>query len=230
MTTRKRKPTENAKGASPAKRASKGRAAKKQDDPIWATENANSHMVTQNLHATYCDPQTYENWTKEDWEEIHDCLPEDAPFNVDGYSVPMTYFRHDPDWRRLVREFQEDLGAGRYEPQWQKQATQAMEERAAGKFDKFKEDQFEAFWGQKQKVNADDRAGDSSKIKLADLVQAGRIKVGDILSFRRVFEKKGEGAEGKWMIEKEIKVCGQRAIFRNLQSDRARSLLLTAHR
>ena len=206
MTPKKRKATERADRTPLAKRASKGRAAKKQDDPVWATENANSHMVNQDLHAKYCDPKTYEGWTKDDWEEIHDCLPMNVPFSEDGYSVPITYFKYDPDWRRLVREFQEDLGAGRYEPDWQKEAAQAMEERAAGKFDKYKEDQYEAFWGQKQKPKAEDRAGESAKIKLADLVEAGRIKLGDDFSFRRVFEKKGEGVEGKWMIEKEIKV------------------------
>ena len=206
MTPRKRKATESAKGASPAKRVSKARAVKKQDDPIWATENPKSQLVSRDLHAEYSDPKTYENWTKEDWEEIHDCLPDNAPFNDDGYSVPITFFKYDPDWRRLVREFQEDLGAGRYEPQWQKEAAQAMEERAAGHFDKYKEDQYEAFWGQKQKPKAEDRAGDSAKIKLPELVEAGRIKVGDDLSFRRAFEKKGDGVQERWMIEKEMKV------------------------
>lgn len=206
MTLRKRKATGGANGEAPAKRASKARGAKKQDDPVWATENANSRLVSRDLHAEYCDPATYEGWTKEDWEEIHDCLPDNAPFNEDGYSVPMTFFKYDTDWRRIVREFQEDLGAGFYESQWQKEATQAMEERAAGHFDKYKEDQFEAFWGQKQKLSHEDRAGDSAKIKLSELVEAGRIKLGDDLSFRRNFDKKRESGGGKWMIEKEMKV------------------------
>ncbi len=203
MSPRKRKATLQ-KEEPPAKRPSKGRAAKKQDDPVWATQNSNSHLVDQDLHAKYCDPATYQNWTKEDWEEIRDCLPENAPYNDDGYSVPMHFFRHDPDWRRLVREFQDDLGAGRYEPQWLKQAALAMEERAAGKFDKFKEDQFEAFWGQKQTSSQREvRAGESAKIKLPQLVEAGLIKVGDDLSYRRTFRSK---AGDLLMIEKDLKV------------------------
>ena len=202
MTPKKRK-TAAPKDDRPAKRASKGRAAKKQDDPVWATENANSHLVSQDLHAKYSNPSTYENWTREDWEEIHDCLPENVPFNDDGYSVPINYFKYDPDWRRLVREFQEDLGAGRYEPEWQAQAAQAMEERAAGKFDKYKEDQFEAFWGQKQTLKWDYDAGESAKVKLSQLVEGGLIKVGDALCYRRTFRFKDRS---QLMIEKELRV------------------------
>ena len=202
MTPRKRKPTLQ-KEEPPAKRVSKGRAVKKQDDPVWATQNSRSHLVNQDLHAKYSDPQTYANWTKEDWEEIHDCLPEGIPFNDDGYSVSMNFFRYNQDWRRHIREFQEDLGAGRYEPEWLKEATLAMEERAAGKFDKFKEDEFEAFWGQKQTISREVRAGESAKIKLSELVEGGLIKLGDDLSYRRSFRSK---TGTLLMIEKDVKV------------------------
>ena len=201
--TSKRRKANPPKDDPPAKRASKGRAAKKQDNPVWATENAKSHLVSQDLHAKYSDPSTYKNWTREDWEEIHDSLPENVAFNEDGYSVQINYFKYDPDWRRLVREFQEDLEAGRYEPEWQEQASRAMEERAAGKFDKHKEDQFEAFWGQKQTSKRDDYAGESAKVKLSQLVGNGLIKVGDALSYRRTFRLKDRDP---LMIEKELRV------------------------
>ena len=33
-----------------AKRATKPRAARLQDDPVWSTTNAKSHLVEENLH------------------------------------------------------------------------------------------------------------------------------------------------------------------------------------
>ena len=129
-------------------------------------------------------------------------LPEDAPYSTDGYSVPMEYFKYDPDWRRLVREFQEDLGAGRYDPEWQKQAIRAMEERARGDFDDYKDGQFEEFWGQKQKVHHLDRAGDSAQIKLEEMVSHGFIKEGDIFSYARVIGR----SEERILIEKDMRV------------------------
>lgn len=132
-------------------------------------------------------------------------LPEDAPYDEDGYSVPMEYFKYNPDWRRLVREFQEDLGAGRYDPQWIAEATQAMEERSRGDFDQYKEDQYEEFWGQKQKLNSRELAGDSARIKLADLAEHGIIRVGDIFSYTRAIGRKHE--EDRILIEKDVRVA-----------------------
>ena len=132
-----------------------------------------------------------------------DGLPDNAPYNEDGYSVPMKYFKYDPDWRRLVREFQEDLGAGRYEPEWLEQAAKAMEERARGDFDKFKDDEFEEFWGQKQKTPCKELAGESSSIKLEELVENGVIREGDILSYSRAICK----GENRILIEKDAKVA-----------------------
>ena len=132
-----------------------------------------------------------------------DGLPDDAPYNADGYSVPIEYFRYNPDWRRLVREFQEDLGAGRYEPEWQRQALQAMEERARGDFDEYKDNQFEEFWGQKQKKPRD-LAGESSNIKLEDLTKHGIIREGDIFSYSRVI---GRG-KGRVLVEKDMRIVG----------------------
>ena len=129
-------------------------------------------------------------------------LPPNAPYREDGYSVPMEFFKYDPDWRRLVREFQEDLGAGRYDPEWQKQAAQAMEERASGDFDDYKDGQFEEFWGQKQKVHHLDRAGEATQIKLEELVRQGIIKEGDVFSYTRAIGRK----EARILIEKDMRV------------------------
>ena len=156
------------------------------------------------LQAKFADPKTYEGWTKEDWDEAREtCLPEDAPTNKDGYSVPIEYFKYDIDWRRGVREFQEDLGEGRYEPEWQAQAHQAMDERARGDFDKFKEQEFEEFWGQKQRTPWTDLAGEAAQIKLQELAEQRYIREGDIFSYVRLIKSGND----KILVEKDARVA-----------------------
>ena len=180
-----------------------GRSAKvDRSDPEWLVTNEKSPLAEEDLHAEFSNPKTYESFTKSDWEDLRETLPPNVPVNPDGYSIPMTFFKYDPDFRRGIREFQEDLGSGRLDPKWQADAAQAMEERAQGKFDAYKEDQFEAFWGQKQKSNHHDLAGESTKVKLDLLIQNEVFKVGDYFSYSRVI---GRGKSGV-LIEKDCKV------------------------
>ena len=111
--------------------------------------------------------------------------------------------RYDNDWRNGVRQFQTDLEAGRYDPEWQRQAAEAMEERAAGKFDSYKEEHFEEWWGQKQKLSYDVLAGNSTKMKLEVLVKAGLFRVGDVWSYARVF---GKAKGDRMLVEKDVTV------------------------
>lgn len=186
----------------PAKRNA-GRSAKaNRSDPEWLVTNEKSPLGYEDLHAEFSDPKTYENFTKSDWEDIRETLPPNVPINPDGYSIPTTFFQYDPDFRRGIREFQEDLLSGRLDPKWQADAAQAMEERARGEFDAYKEDQFEAFWGQKQKLGHDVLAGESTKIKLDLLIQNEIFKAGDHFSYSRVF---GRGKNGM-IVEKDCKV------------------------
>ena len=190
------------KTPAPARRGG-GRASKvDRTDPEWLVTNEKSPLVDEDLYAEFSNPKTYEKFTKSDWEDLRETLPPNVPINPDGYSIPMTFFKYDPDFRRGIREFQEDLGSGRLDPKWQADAAQAMEERARGEFDAYKEDQFEAFWGQKQKLNHDALAGESTKIKLDLLIQNEIFKVGDYFSYSRVF---GRGKSGV-LIEKDCKV------------------------
>ena len=101
-----------------------------------------------------------------------------------------------------MRQYQVDLGEGRLDPTWLAEAAAAMEERARGDFDRFKEEQFEEFWGQKQKVDSKALAGQSSTVKLHRLIDAGLCKEGDLWSYSRVF---GQG-KAKVHVEKEFKV------------------------
>lgn len=77
-----------------------------------------------------------------------------------------------------------------------------MEERAQGKYDKFKEEQFEEFWGQKQKLDSDVIAGKSSTVKLGTLVENGVVRVGDVWRYSRCFRRGDE----KLLLEKEVRV------------------------
>lgn len=115
--------------------------------------------------------------------------------------LPQSFLRYSNNWRDAVRGFQFDLESGRYDPEWQAQAALAMEERVSGKFDQFKEDQYEEFWGQKQKLRYDVETGDSNQVKLETLVKNKVIRVGDVWKYSRLFVK-----DGRILIEKEVKV------------------------
>lgn len=195
-------PTKPATAATPVKRNARRSAKVDRSDPEWLVTNENSPLANEDLHAEFSDPKTYENFTKSDWEDLRETLPPNVPCNPDGYSIPMTFFKYDPDFRRGIREFQEDLGSGRLDPEWQADAALAMEERARGDFDSYKENEFEAFWGQKQKLKHDALAGESTKIKLELLIQNGLFKVGDSFNYSRVF---GRGKNGV-LVEKECKI------------------------
>ena len=195
-------PTKPATAATPVKRNA-GRSAKvDRSDPEWLVTNEKSPLANEDLHTEFSDPKTYENFTKSDWEDLRETLPPNVPCNPDGYSIPMTFFKYDPDFRRGIREFQEDLGSGRLDPEWQADAALAMEERARGDFDSYKENEFEAFWGQKQKLRHDALAGESTKIKLDLLIEKGLFKVGDSFNYSRMF---GRGKNGV-LVEKACKV------------------------
>lgn len=117
-------------------------------------------------------------------------------------ALPESFLRYSNHWRDGVRQFQVDLENGQYDPKWVKQAKKAVQERAAGDFDKFKEQEFEEFWGQKQKFDRSLAAGESSQVKLGTLVEHGVVRAGDTWKLSRGF---GHGR--KIMVEKEAKVC-----------------------
>lgn len=136
-----------------------------------------SRLVDTDLVKLLANPDTWSHFTKEDLEEIGAKFPEHVPRNEDG-SILTHWLRYDNDWRNGVRQWQEDLGAGRLDPEWQKQAAAAVAERAAGDLDKYKEDEFEEFWGQKQKMPRKPPS-DSAALKLADLITANLFRKGD---------------------------------------------------
>jgi hypothetical protein len=135
-------------------------------------------------------------------EHIHpNPVPDPTSADQTIAPLPESFVRYSTDWQDAVRGFQRDLGDGRYEPEWQAEAAQAMEERANGTYDSFKEQQYEEFWGQKQKLSYDVVTGDSAQVKLEVLVQQGLVRVGDIWKFSRGFSK-----PSPILVEKEAKV------------------------
>ena len=179
------------------------RAAKvDRNDPFWLTTNEKSPLAYEDLYGELSNPKTYEHLTKEDWEELREALPPNVPLSSDGYSIPIEFFKYDADFRRGIREFQEDLSTGRLDPGWQEAAAEAMEERARGDFDSYKENQFEEFWGQKQKLDWKAVAGESAKLKLDVMIKNRVFKEGDYFSYSRVAGR----AKARVMVEKECKV------------------------
>lgn len=154
------------------------------------------------MQAELSDPRTYEGFTREDWEDLRSTLPEHVPLNPDGYSISWDFLKYDADFRRGIREFQEDLSTGRLDPKWQAAAAEAMEERARGDYDAYKENNYEEFWGQRQKLAYDVLAGESTSLKLETMVENGMFRVGDEFVFTRAIGRK----EKRVLIEKELKV------------------------
>lgn len=116
--------------------------------------------------------------------------------------LPQQFVRYSTNWREGLRVFQLDLENGRYDPQWLRQAEHARRERENGDFDKFKEREFEEFWGQKQRMDMAAAAGEHGRIQLRELVTAGVIQLGDVWRFNFVF---GRG-ENRLVIDKEARV------------------------
>lgn len=116
--------------------------------------------------------------------------------------LPESFVRYSNNWRAGIRQFQVDLENGRYDPEWLRQAESARQQRENGDFDSFKEREFEQFWGQKQKMDMRLLAGESGRIKLGTLVEAGVILPGDVWRHTFVF---GKGSD-RIVIDKEARV------------------------
>lgn len=123
--------------------------------------------------------------------------------------LPESFVRYSNNWRAGIRQFQVDLENGRYDPEWLLQAESARQQRERGDFDSFKEREFEHFWGQKQKMDMSLLAGESGRIPLGTLVQAGVILPGDVWRYVFVF---GKGAD-RFVIDKECRVCSLRLVI-----------------
>ncbi|KAJ5484922.1 hypothetical protein N7539_004910 [Penicillium diatomitis] len=128
-------------------------------------------------------------------------LPPDQP-NSKIPPLPDSFIRYSNNWRDGIRQFQLDLQNGRLDPEWLRQAESARRKRENGDFDSFKEREFERFWGQKQKTQMHVMSGESSKIKLHQLIEAGVFMIGDVWRFDYVW---GKGPE-RVHVAKEVRI------------------------
>ncbi|KAK2764955.1 hypothetical protein FQN54_008654 [Arachnomyces sp. PD_36] len=210
--TEKKKPTMSGGIGKKTSRRMPARSGKK--DP-WSEEqlttSKKSRIIDVDLVKIFANPNS---WTCLDEDEKRELLsllpahvhpdpgpdPDDPDRKIEP--LPQSFLRYSNNWRDAVRGFQFDLESGRYDTEWQAQAADAMEERALGKFDKFKEEQYEEFWGQKQKLSWDVETGDSNLVKLEELIRHDVVRAGDMWMFSRVYIKDGE----RILLEKEVKI------------------------
>ena len=103
-------------------------------------------------------------------------------------------------------EIGRNIADGRFEPSWIIKGELARLKRKEGAFDQYKEDMYEEYWGQKQRVQYDAIAGESAKIKFETLALAPTLfKEGDIWTYRRTFKVEG-APKGRVFVEKEAKL------------------------
>ncbi|PYI25361.1 hypothetical protein BP00DRAFT_409705 [Aspergillus indologenus CBS 114.80] len=193
------------------KRNPRRAAANKQWSEEHLLTSPKSRLVDLDLVKLLRHPEAWSCLEESEKEEILKLLPDNAhpnPYPPAGDPEakipppPESFLRYSNNWRDGIRQFQLDLQHGRYHPEWQRQAEKAVEERAAGKFDRFKEEEFEEFWGQKQKVDRSLVAGQSSQVKLKMLTDNGVIREGDVLTYSRVFSVSNQ----KILVEKEARI------------------------
>ncbi|KAL4735986.1 Asx homology domain-containing protein [Aspergillus similis] len=183
------------------------RAAKDKYEEETLMTSDKSQLIDLDLVKLLALPEAWNCLEEAEKQEILDLLPSDTHPNPNPLPddpnakippLPESFLRYSTNWREAIRHFQLDLQNGRYDPQWVREAEEAVAQRAAGKFDKFKEQEFEEFWGQKQKMDRALAAGESSKIKLGTLIKHGVIRRGDIWKWSRSVRK--------ILVEKEARI------------------------
>ncbi|KFZ23796.1 hypothetical protein V502_01753 [Pseudogymnoascus sp. VKM F-4520 (FW-2644)] len=205
------KPLSETSDAIPAKRPQRNQAssqapkkAKKDRKGIWSVENVlqnpKSPLVNANLKGLFANPEAWNILDKETKAKLISMLPDSTHVldEVDGeLRISENFLKFDQNWAHYLGRAQEDIVEGRNDPIWLEQAAAASEQRTDGEFDDWKDNEYEVFWGVKQKLQSNVLTGLSGSIKFDDLVTRELIKPGDIFLFRRTI--------GKIFIEKEIK-------------------------
>lgn len=93
-----------------------------------------------------------------------------------------------------ISHVEADIAEGKYTPENQAAIIEARKRSEAGEFNEFKDNKFEQFWGQKQRVNYEAVAGDTREVKITTLAKHQVLRVGDVFSLRRSFgNTKGVG-------------------------------------
>ncbi|KAL4976491.1 Asx homology domain-containing protein [Aspergillus desertorum] len=192
----------NSKPKRPPRRAAKDRY---EEEKLMTSDK--SQLIDLDLVKLLALPEAWNCLEEAEKQEILGLLPSEthpnpnpAPDDPNAKIPPLpeSFLRYSTNWREAIRHFQLDLQNGRYDPQWVREAEEAVAQRAAGRFDKFKEQEFEEFWGQKQKMDRALTAGESSKIRLSTLIEHGVVRKGDVWKWSRSVRK--------ILIEKEARI------------------------
>ncbi|KFX86938.1 hypothetical protein V490_08701 [Pseudogymnoascus sp. VKM F-3557] len=180
-----------------AKRARRGK-------DIWSAENVlqnpKSPLVNANLKGLFSNPEAWNILDKETKAKLIGMLPESTHVldEVDGeLRISENFLKFDQNWAHYLGRAQEDIAEGRNDPVWLEEAAAASEQRTDGEFDDWKDNEYEQFWGVKQRLQSNVLTGLSGSIKFDDLITRELIKPGDIFLFQRTINK--------IFIEKEIK-------------------------
>ncbi|OBT88485.1 hypothetical protein VE02_03485 [Pseudogymnoascus sp. 03VT05] len=196
--TAAKRPQRNQASSQPAKKAKVSRKG------IWSVENVlqnpKSPLVNANLKGLFSNPEAWNILDKETKAQLISMLPENSHVldEVDGeVRISESFLKFDQNWAHYLGRAQEDIAEGRNDPGWLEEAAEASEQRADGEFDDWKDNEYEMFWGVKQKLQSNVLTGLSGSIKFDDLVTRELIKPSDIFLFQRTI--------GKVFIEKEIK-------------------------
>ncbi|KAF8472467.1 Asx homology domain-containing protein [Kalaharituber pfeilii] len=192
-------------------KARKGRKSQWDKDVLLTSKN--SKLVKARDLSDVLNSATWDLLSPGEKKECLDLLP-----TIDKIFVPSSNTDADPNgepalvadffesnqvFKDSLIEFQDDLSNGRYEPTYVAQAASARKARLEGAADKYKDGQYELYWGQRQRTGM--VAGAAAQIKLPELVQKGLLKAGDIWAFRRKFCI--ENSKRDIIIEKEVKVA-----------------------
>ncbi|KAJ5887663.1 hypothetical protein N7495_007704 [Penicillium taxi] len=197
--------------ASPTKRTPRKAAPQKKWTEEHLLTSEKSVLVGADLVKLLASSAAWSCLEEDEKRQILALLPENTHPITESSSenpkkiippLPDSFVRYSNNWRDGIRQFQLDLQNGRYDPEWLCQAEEARDKRANGDFDSFKNDEFEEFWGQKQKVDMNLACGESGRVKLRDLIADGVILMGDVWRFQFVF---GKGDE-RIFIDKEVTV------------------------
>jgi len=190
-----------------------GRAPSRRVPEIWSPEyllaNPKSKLARCNLN----DLINQRQWDLLSYEEQAECLSHLPPSDIlhieggDGSTGNLAvnlvdgFFERNLTLQDDFRTFQDDLSEGRFLPSFIERAANARKRRLQGEFDKWKDNQYELWWGQNQKLATGMLAGDTTRLKLADMARGRMLFEGDVWLYCRTFK-------GCLTIKKEI-LCTQ---------------------
>jgi hypothetical protein len=139
-------------------------------DPVYMTSDSRSRLVKTDIYHLLMEQSAWTSLSDEQQSRLVSLLPPTAA-NVaaqaalagpgsgsgsgtgaaGGVQRPKELSLGFEPFRSDVSAFKTDLGNGQYGKAWLAQAEQAVVDRAEGKFDAWKEEETEAWWGQKMK-------------------------------------------------------------------------------